>query len=81
MAQVIVGVFGDAGSQAGNEGVIVDSGLMDLLRRERDMALSQREWKFRLAGHGYAIRDVQGRQVVTSLTHGTDLGILPAQGI
>lgn len=60
-------------------GTLVDPEVLDLLQRERGKALSLREWKFRLAGYGYAIKDVMGRQVVTTLPHGVELGVLPAQ--
>lgn len=68
-------------TQANIGGTIVDTDVLDLLLRERDKALSLREWKFRLAGYGYAIKDVMGRQVVTTLPHGIELGILPAKAI
>lgn len=58
---------------------MVDTEILDLLQREKDKALSPREWKFRLAGYGYAIKDVMGRQVVTTLPHGVELGVLPTQ--
>lgn len=56
----------------------LDSPVLDLIQRERAQALSAREWKFRLAGYGYAITDVQGAQVVTTLPQGVELGVLPA---
>lgn len=59
----------------------IDAPVLDLLKRERARALSPREWKFRLAGYGYAIRDVDGAQVVTTLPHGVELGVLPAFGL
>lgn len=55
----------------------VEAPVLSILERERSMALSPREWKHRLAAYGYSIREVGGRQVVTSLVNGTDLGILP----
>ncbi|MFC3118834.1 hypothetical protein [Jhaorihella thermophila] len=58
-------------------GTVVEAAVLDLIRRERAKALSPREWKFRLAGYGLGIRDVDGAQVVTRLPQGTDLGILP----
>ena len=57
---------------------MIDAPILDLLKRERAKALSNREWKFRLAGYGYAIRDVEGAQVVTSLPGNVELGVLPA---
>ena len=60
-------------------GAIVDAPTLDLIKRERAQALSPREWKFRLAGYGYAIKDVRGAQMVTKLPQGTELGVLPVQ--
>lgn len=58
-------------------GRMIDASLLDMIQQERAKALSAREWKFRLAGMGFAIKDVQGAQVVTKLPQGTELGILP----
>ena len=57
----------------------IEAAVLDILKRERDQALSAREWKFRLAGYGYAIKDVAGAQVVTKLPQGTEIGVLPKQ--
>lgn len=56
----------------------IETKILDLIVSERDKALSLREWKFRLAGYGYAIKEVAGAQIVMSLPHGVELGILPA---
>lgn len=56
---------------------IIDAPILDLIERERAHALSPREWKFRLAGYGYAIKDVLGAQVLTKLPQGVELGIIP----
>ncbi|MFT7595870.1 MAG: hypothetical protein ACI8R4_003202 [Paracoccaceae bacterium] len=66
-------------AQADISGTMIDTQVLDLLQRERGKALSSREWKFRLAGYGYAIKDVMGRQIVMSLPHGVELGVLPSQ--
>jgi hypothetical protein len=66
-------------TQADIGGSMVDTEILDLIQRERKNALSLREWKFRLAGYGYAIKDVMGRQIVTTLPHGVELGELPPQ--
>ncbi|WP_435140275.1 hypothetical protein [Pseudopelagicola sp. nBUS_19] len=58
-------------------GAIIDAPILDILKRERSQALSMREWKFRIAGYGYAITDVAGAQIVTKLPQGTKLGVLP----
>lgn len=51
--------------------------ICDIVLRERDMSLSEREWKFRLRGHGYAIKDTDEGQVITSLLKGRDICTLP----
>lgn len=56
---------------------ILDAPILDLLRQERKKALSPREWKFRLAGFGYGIKERDGQQVVTRLPQGMELGLLP----
>ncbi len=56
----------------------IDAPVLELIQNERAKALSLREWKFRLAGYGYAIKDIAGHQVLTSLPHGVELGVLPA---
>ncbi|MCE8512508.1 hypothetical protein KBY24_10395 [Ruegeria pomeroyi] len=66
-------------AQADIGGAMIEAGVLDLLYRERAKALSAREWKFRLMGYGYAIKDVQGAQVVTRLPQGVELGVLPAE--
>lgn len=58
---------------------MIDAPILNLIEREKSKALSNREWKFRLAGYGYAIKDVAGAQVVTKLPQGIELGVLPAQ--
>ena len=55
----------------------LDPTVLELLRKERNKALSLREWKFRLAGHGYGIKEYGERHVVTRLTNGSELGMLP----
>ena len=55
----------------------VDGAILDLLREERKKALSAREWKFRLAGFGYGIKEDNGRNIVTRLMNGRELGELP----
>ena len=65
-------------AQADTGGKMIDASVLDLLTRERSKALSVREWKFRLVGYGYAVSDVKGAQVVTTIPHGIELGIMPA---
>ena len=65
-------------TQADIGGTMIEAPVLDILTRERAKALSPREWKFRLLGYGYAIKDVRGHQVVTKLPQGTELCVLPA---
>ncbi|MFP4328909.1 MAG: hypothetical protein ACLFQL_12940 [Paracoccaceae bacterium] len=51
----------------------------DLANRERYMALSDREWKHRLAGYGYRVSFTERGAVVSSLRHGVTLCTLPAE--
>jgi len=50
----------------------------DFVLRERQMCVSDREWKHRLRGYGYAIRESHEGQVVTSLVKGGDICSLGA---
>lgn len=54
--------------------------VMQMVARERAAALSAREWKHRLAGYGYSIRDTDdGKLVLETLPHRVTLGELPAE--
>lgn len=53
--------------------------VIDLVLRERATSLSSREWKHRLAGYGYAIKDTQQGQVVETLRQGQEICVLPAE--
>jgi len=65
--------------------VIKQSGLVaeeviQLVTRERVSALSAREWKHRLAGYGYSIRDTDdGKHVLETLPHHVALCELPSE--
>ncbi len=50
-----------------------------LAMRERALAVSEREWKHRLRGYGYAIKDTTEGRFLTSILHKTDLCSLPGQ--
>ena len=56
----------------------IEDQVLDIVVRERENSLSEREWAFRLAGHGLAIKNVSGRQVLTKLPQGMELGVLPS---
>ncbi|MCV2892389.1 hypothetical protein [Lentibacter sp. XHP0401] len=47
--------------------------IRDVVLRERKLAVSDREWKHRLRGYGYAIRESETGRYVTSVLRGNDL--------
>lgn len=47
--------------------------IRELVMRERDMAVSEREWQHRLRGYGYGLRETDEGRIVTSLVRGGDL--------
>ncbi len=53
--------------------------VMELVIRERAMALSARELRHRLAGYGYRIRETLGGQIVETLPHGIEVCAIPAE--
>jgi hypothetical protein len=61
-----------------NKDPFVIAKVIDLVMHERQMSLSAREWKHRLAGYGYAIRDTDHGQVVETLPHHVEVAVLPA---
>lgn len=44
--------------------------IRDVVMRERNLSVSEREWKHRLRGYGYAIAETERGQMVTSLLRG-----------
>lgn len=52
--------------------------IRDIVMRERKFAVSDREWKHRLRGYGYAIRNTEAGAFVTSLVRDEDLCALSA---
>lgn len=62
-------------------GKVINDSVLEFLTQERTKALSVREWKFRLVGYGYAVNEVRGEHVVSTLPQGVELGILPAHMI
>ncbi|WP_371225156.1 hypothetical protein [Roseovarius sp. 2305UL8-3] len=51
--------------------------IQQMVMRERRLAVSEREWKHRLRGYGYGIRDTDEGRVVTSLVNNIRLCCLP----
>ncbi len=55
--------------------------IRDLVQRERELAISEREWKHRLRGYGYAILDTDEGRFVTSILRGGPLCSLPGHTV
>ncbi len=51
----------------------------DFVTGERMKSLSDREWKFRLAGYGYALRKANDRFKLVALVNGAELCDLPLE--
>ena len=62
-----------------NQDPFITAKVIDLVLREREQSLSAREWQHRLAGYGYAIKDTDHGQVVETLPHRVEVGVLPAE--
>jgi len=56
-----------------------DAQVLDFVTRERTKALSRREWKHRLAGYGYGIRETDAGDMLETLPHRVEVCILPAE--
>ena len=52
---------------------------LKLARLERSRALSPREWKHRLAGYGYGLKETAQGTILTDLIAGRDVCPLPAE--
>lgn len=57
----------------------VTAEVLALITRERERALSFREWKHRLAGYGYGVRQTDHGQVLETLPHRVEVCVLPAE--
>lgn len=53
--------------------------VLDLLAGERAKALSYREWKHRIAGYGYGIKETTQGHMVTAWPSGHEICALPAE--
>jgi len=61
-----------------NQDNYVEAQVLDLITREREKALSRREWKHRLAGYGYSIRETDAGDMLETLPHRVEICMLPA---
>lgn len=52
--------------------------VLDMVTRERGKSLSRREWKHRLAGMGYGIRETEAGDILETLPHRVEICPLPA---
>ncbi|MEO0379452.1 MAG: hypothetical protein AAF252_04230 [Pseudomonadota bacterium] len=62
-----------------NQDQLWQAQILDFVIGERDKALSRREWKHRLAGFGYGIRETETGDVVETLKERKEICVLPAQ--
>lgn len=62
-----------------NQDQFIAAQVLELVSRERSYALSRREWKHRLAGMGYGIRETESGAMVESLPHGVPICALPTE--
>lgn len=59
--------------------VFADTNILELLAGERAKALSYREWKHRIAGYGYGIKETSQGNMVTTWPSGQEICALPAE--
>ncbi|WP_390911577.1 hypothetical protein [Pseudosulfitobacter sp. SM2401] len=62
-----------------NQDAFITAQVVELVATERNKALSTREWKHRLAGFGYGIRETDAGQVIETLPHHLEVCALPAE--
>lgn len=62
-----------------NETAFATDKLLEMLAKERSAALSLREWKHRLAGYGYDVRNTENGAILVSLPRQIEICALPAE--
>lgn len=62
-----------------NQDAFLTAQVVELVAAERTKALSTREWKHRLAGFGYCIRETDAGQIIETLPHHVEICALPAE--
>lgn len=62
-----------------NQDQFLSEHVIEMLTTERAKALSKREWKHRIAGYGYAIRESDTGDVLETLPHRVEVCTLPAE--
>ena len=53
--------------------------ILDFVMSERSKALSRREWKHRLAGFGYRVRETEAGDIVETMLNRAKVCFLPAE--
>jgi hypothetical protein len=62
-----------------NQDQFMTAQIIELVATERSKALSKRDWKHRLAGFGYGIRETDAGDVLETLPHHVEVCTLPAE--
>lgn len=62
-----------------NQDDFIAAQVLEMVSRERSRALSRREWKHRLAGMGYGIRETESGDLIETLPHRVPVCALPAE--
>ncbi len=62
-----------------NQDKFITAQIVALVTNEREKALSKREWKHRLAGYGYSVRETDAGDVLQTLPHNIEICTLPAE--
>lgn len=61
-----------------SENPMVITEVRNFVLRERSHCVSDREWKHRLKGYGYDIRQTDRGQMLTTLPHGVEICAIDA---
>ena len=62
-----------------NQDQFITAQIIERVSTERTKALSKCEWKYRLAGYGYSIRETDAGDVLETLPHHVAICTLPAE--
>lgn len=62
-----------------NQDAFVAAQVVELVVKERAMALSKREWKHRIAGYGFGIRETAEGEIIETLPHHVPVCALPPE--
>jgi len=62
-----------------DQDAFAEAQILDFVMNERSKALSRREWKHRLAGFGYSVRETEAGDIVESMLNHVKVCFLPAE--